>query len=324
MAEQMRFLLTGGLGVNGSQLVRDLIAGGHEVAVYENRPDTSLIEDVASEVEVVVGDICDLEQVEAAASRIRPDCIIHLAAFVDCETHPLTAISVNVGGTANVCAAAASAGVGRVVYTSSKAVYAPATGEFGYPEYKPVGEDDARRPTGMYGITKAAAEDIVDWYGRNSEVECVSMRFATIFGPGRLQRHQGPVNTYSSMIELPATGRPFGIDHGGEEGDALVYVLDVADAILRVALAPGPLRHRVYNVAGEGVLTMNDFADTIRQAIPNAVIDIGQGLNPMDMPDPYYMALDGARMREEFGWTPRYDPARAIAHFYEDVKGRLA
>src|SRR5262249_7553902 len=157
-------LVTGGLGVNGAWVVRALLDRGHEVAVVENRDDTSLIEDVADRVEVVVCDIRDAENLTAAVSRLRPECVIHLAAFVDCERDPHPAVAVNVGGTAKVCSAAAAAGVRRIVYTSSKAVYAPATGEYGFPSYTPVSEDDVQRPTGMYGITKAAAENVLAWY----------------------------------------------------------------------------------------------------------------------------------------------------------------
>ncbi|GAA5039459.1 NAD-dependent epimerase/dehydratase family protein [Thermocatellispora tengchongensis] len=317
-------MVTGGLGVNGSWVVRELLGRGHEVAIVENRADTSLIEDVAEKVELVVGDICDGEELTRAVSRLRPECIIHLAAFVDCESNPGTAISVNVGGTAAVCAAAVAAGVRRVVYTSSKAVYAPATGKHGFPAYEPISEDDDLRPVGMYGITKAAAENVMEWYGRNSAVECVSLRFATVFGPGRLQRHSGPINTYSSMIELPASGRAFTVEQGGDERDDIIYVLDVADAVACVALAPEPPRHHAYNVAGGRAVSVRDFADAIRRVIPEAALEVGPGLNPMKMEASYYMALDGTRMEEEFGWRPRYDVDRAIRHYCELVKSRLS
>ncbi|WP_230425042.1 NAD-dependent epimerase/dehydratase family protein [Prauserella cavernicola] len=315
-------MVTGGFGVNGAWVVRELLGRGHEVSVFESRDDTSLVEDVAGEVELVVGDIREAGQLAGAVSRLRPECIVHLAAVVECERDPYAAISVNVGGTANVCAAATAAGVKRVVHTSSKAVYAPATGQRGFPVYEPISEDDDLRPTGMYGITKVAAENVLEWYGRNSAVECVSLRFATVIGPGKLQRHAGPVNTYSSMIELPASGRPFTMEHGGDERDGVIYVLDVADAIARVALAPEPLRHHAYNVASGSTVSISEFADAIRGIIPGAVLDVGSGTNPMNMPDPYYMALDGARMEEEFGWRPRYDLDRAIRHYYDLVTSR--
>lgn len=320
----MRVMITGGLGVNGAWLVRELLGRGHEVAVLENRDDTSLIEDVAERVEVVIGDITDADGTNAAVAGFGPDAVVHLAAMVDCDRFPQAAVSVNVTGTVNICAAAAAAGVKRLVHTSTKGVYTPGTGELGHPTYAPIAEDTHVGPIGMYGITKRAAEDVVDWCGRTTEVECVNLRFGTIFGPGRLQRHAGSINTYSSMVELPARGEPFVLEHGGDEGDDIVYVLDVADAIATVVLAPDRLRHPTYNIAHGSVLTMNEYAAAIRRVIPGAALEVGPGLNPMDYVDPYYMALDGSRIADELGWRPQYDADRAVQHYYDLVSARPA
>jgi UDP-glucose 4-epimerase len=178
----------------------------------------------------------------------------------------------------------------------------------------------------MYDITKTAAEDVLNWYGRTTDLECVILRFSTIYGPGKLQRHGGlagfgqQISTYSSMIELPASGRPFVLDHGGEERDDLIYVLDVADAVGLVVSAAAPLRHRAYNVSSGRATSLGEFAGSIRRVIPDAVLDVGPGLNPMDAKESAYMVLDGTRMEEEFGWRPSYDPERAIRHYHEHVK----
>jgi len=235
---------------------------------------------------------------------------------------------VNVGGTARVCAAAAAAGVRRLVHTSSKAVYGPTTGKRGFPTYEPIAEDDARRPRGMYDITKTAAEDVLDWYGRTTDVECVSLRFSTIYGPGKLQRHGAlagfgqQVSTYSAMVELPASGHPFVLDHGGEERDDLLYVLDAADAIASVVSAAATLRHRAYNVSSGRAVALAEFAEVIRRVVPGAVLDVGPGLNPMDAPESAYMVLDGTRIEEELGWRPHYDLERAVRHYAALVQAR--
>ncbi|TDD27908.1 NAD(P)-dependent oxidoreductase [Kribbella turkmenica] len=320
----MRFLVTGGLGVNGAWVLRALLEKGHEVSAFENRSDTSLIEDIADRVEVFVGDLRNADEVSSAVAKLRPEGIVHLAAFVDCERVPQGAIEVNISGAANLCAAAADAGVKRLVYTSTKGVYAPATGQYGYPTYAGIAEDYSREPTTMYGITKLAGEKVIEWYGRTTELEVASLRFATVFGPGRLQRHAGTINTYSSMIELPATGQPFTVEHGGDERDGMIYVLDVADAIATIALAPEPLRHLVYNVSGGDPVSLSDFAAAVRRTIPGAQVDVGPGLDPMKYGEgtPYYMAIDGSRFEAEFGWHPRYDLETAIGHYHELVKGR--
>jgi len=251
--------------------------------------------------------------------------VVHLAAFVAAERDPHTAIAVNVGGTAQVCAAAVDAGVRRVVHTSSKAVYGPTTGKRGFPTYEPITEDDDRLPRGMYDITKSAAEDVLDWYGRATDLECVNLRFSTIYGPGKLQRHGGHVgiglvSVYSSMIELPAAGRPFALDHGGEERDDLVYVLDVADAVATVATAPDPLRYTAYNVSSGRAISVAEFADAIRGVLPAAALEVGPGLNPMEAAEPAYMVLDHTRLADELGWRPRFDPDRAVRHYVEHVR----
>jgi UDP-glucose 4-epimerase len=322
----MRFLVTGGLGVNGAWVLRTLLEQGHEASVFENRPDTSLIADIADKVELFVGDLRNADDVSNVVSSFQPDGIIHLAAFVDCERFPHTAVEVNVGGTANLCAAAVSAGVKRVAYTSTKGVYAPATGKYGYPTYEPIAEDYDREPTTMYGISKLAGEKVIEWYGRTTALEVVSLRFATIFGPGRLQRHAGAINTYSSMVELPAAGEPFTVETGGDERDGVLYVLDAADAIATVALAPKPLQHLAYNVAGGEPVSLTDFAAAIRRIVPGARVEVGPGLDPMSYAEgaPYYMAMDGSRFEEEFGWRHRYDLDRAIEHYYELVKARTS
>lgn len=318
-----RVTVTGGLGVNGAWVVRELLRRGHEVVVVENREDRTLVHDVADRIALVVADIRDGDALAAAMRG--SDAVVHLAAFVAAEQDPHTAIAVNVGGTAQVCAAALAAGVRRVVHTSSKAVYGPTTGKRGHPTYEPITEDAERLPRGMYDITKTAAEDVLGWYGRTTDLDCASLRFSTIYGPGKLQRHGGNVgiglvSAYSSMIELPATGLPFALDHGGDERDDLVYVLDVAEAVATVV--ESPWRHHVYNVSSGRALSVAEFADVIRRVLPDADLAVGPGLNPMDAKESAYMVLDNTRIAEDLGWSPRFDPERAVRHYVDHVRAQ--
>ncbi|GAA2898018.1 NAD-dependent epimerase/dehydratase family protein [Pseudonocardia halophobica] len=320
----MRVMVTGGLGVNGAWVVRELLDRGHEVGILEARDDTSLIDDVKDRVELVVADVRDAGQVVEATAKLAPEAVVHLAAFVDCDRDPQLAIAVNVGGTANVCAAAVAARVRRVVYTSTKGVYGPSVGDRGHPTYAPIPEHGKRVSRDIYPITKAAAEDVLWWYGRTTELEVAAMRFATIYGPGKLARHGGEgfgrqISLYSSMLELPAAGRPFAVERGADERNDLVYVLDVADAIATVALAPEPLQHNAYNVTGGEPVSTAAYAAAIRRLIPGADLRVGPGLDPMGMGAPYYTRLDGSRMATEFGWQPRYDLERALRDYRDRV-----
>lgn len=310
----MQVLVTGGFGVNGSWVVRRLVERGHDVVVVENRDDRSLVPDVADAVTVDLGDVADADRMREVLQRHRPEVVVHMAAVIGAGADPLTGVAVNIGGTAAVCQAAVEAGVARVVYTSSRAVYGALQGRHAHPEYQPITEDHPRRPVGLYDVTKLSSEELGGWWARNHGIEFVSLRFATIFGPGKLQRHGG-FSTYSSMIELPAAGRPVRLERGGDERDDVIYVDDVADAVVAAVLTPGPLPHDAYNIGTGSTVSLHDLADAVRAAVPGAELDIGPGLDPMGMGASYYGALDSTRARVDLGWAPRYSLPAAVRHY---------
>lgn len=317
----MRVLVTGGFGVNGSWVVRELVARGDDVVVLENRDDRSLLPDLGDGFSLELADVSDVEQVGSVVERYRPDTVVHMAAIIGAGADPVAAVGVNIAGTTAVCEAAARAGVPRVVQTSSRAAYGALTGMHGHPRYVPVTEDHPRHPVGLYDVTKLAGEEIGGWYRRARGLEFVSLRFATIFGPGKLQRHGG-FSTYSSMIELPAAGLPVRLPRGGDERDDVLYVADVATAVVAAATAPDPLPHDVYNIGWGSTVSLHDLADAVRAAVPGADIEIGPGLDPMGMDASYYGALDSSRALADLGWRPVYALPEAVRH-YLDALDRL-
>lgn len=310
----MRSLVTGGLGVNGSWVTRRLVGLGHEVVVLDARDDRSLVPDVADDIGVEIADVSDAEQVRAVVAQHRPQRIVHMAAVIIADADPVTAIRVNIGGTAAVCEAAVEEGVQRVVYTSSRAVYGSLTGPHGNPHYAPITEDQPLRPVGLYDVTKVSAEELGRWYARKRGLDFVALRFATIFGPGKLQRHGG-FGMVSSMIELPAAGEPVDLAHGGDERDDLIYVSDVADAVVAATLAANPLPRGAYNIGTGRVVSLHDLAEAVRDAVPGATIRIGPGLDPMGAGTGYYGALDSSRAHAELGWKPQFTLSSAVAHY---------
>ena len=310
----MRVLVTGGLGVNGVWVVRELIARGHDVTVVENRDDRSLLPDLADTVQVVACDVADAQRVASVVGAARPEVIVHMAAIVAASQDPLAAINVNVMGTAAICEAAASHGVRRVVYTSSRAAYGQLTGEHAHPLYKPVTEEHPRRPTALYDVTKLASEEIGRWYARYRGIEFVALRFATILGPGKTQRYGG-FSAYSALIEQPARGESIRLERGGDERDDLVYVVDIAEAVVAAACVPGPLPHDAYNIGTGRTVSLQDLAEAVRAVLPAARIEIGPGLDPMGMGVSYYGALDSSRAEAELGWSPRFTLEEGVRHF---------
>lgn len=316
----MRVLVTGGLGVIGSWAVRELAGRGHDVLIVENRVDRSLLPDLdAVGARIVESDVADPAAVRAVMADEGPEVVVHTAAVIGGNDDPVGAVRVNIGGTVGVLDAAAATGVRRMVYTSARAVYGDLTGPHGYPDYVPVTEDHPRRPVALYDVTKSACEDLVRWYSANRRIETVALRFATIFGPGKLLRHGG-FSAYGSLIELPAAGRPARLERGGDERDDVLYVADAAGAIADVVSVPAPLQQQAYNIGTGHTVSMHDIADAVRRVLPAADIEIGPGRNPMGMPVSYYGALDSSRALADFGWKARFTLDAAVGHHLESLR----
>ncbi len=320
----MSILVTGGLGVNGAWVTRKLIERGHEPVVFENRPDYSLVDDLRDAFELVRGDVNDLASLVRACKEHEVQRVIHMAALMppNAQADPLNGFCVNAFGTVQVLEAARIAGVERVVFTSSRAAYGDIPpGEFGHPNYRPVDEDHPLNPSLVYDVCKVASEGMGQNYQRNYGIQFVALRFASIFGPGKLARH-GNVSIYSRLIEDPLANKPVRIPKGGDQRDYVIYVKDVAEAIVLATLHDRRPAYSAYNIASGQGLTLEDFSDAVRKVIPKADIEIGPGLDFFDMGVNYYAIFDTTRAREDLGFEPRFSLEESVRD-YISVMQRL-
>ncbi|SVD52570.1 uncharacterized protein METZ01_LOCUS405424, partial [marine metagenome] len=173
------YLVTGGAGFIGSNIVTELVHRGVEARVLDDFSNGmhSNLEAVAGNVEVIDGDIRDSGAVRRAAQGV--DVVLHLAALGSVPRSvkdPKTSNDVNVGGTLNVLIAARDAGVGRVVYSSSSSVY-------GDNPALPKQEDMATRPVSPYAASKLAGENYTRAFAEVYGMETVSLRYFNVFGP---------------------------------------------------------------------------------------------------------------------------------------------
>ncbi|MEU5930592.1 NAD-dependent epimerase/dehydratase family protein [Streptomyces antimycoticus] len=315
----MKVLVTGGLGVNGAWAVRRLLAEGHQVTVLDVRPDFDLLPDLEPHFEFVQQDLMDVEGLGRLMASQRIDTVAHLAAVVVAPSDPYRAFEVNALGSVGVLEAARQAEVRRVVYTSSKAVYAPITGEFAHPTYVPVTEDYPRGPTpGLraYGASKILSEEAGRVYAERFGMDFVALRFGAIYGPGKKARH-GPVGVHSRIIENAMLGVPATVGRGGQQGDDMMYAKDVAQAIVRACTSTN-LGSWVYNI-GTGVrTTLEDFADAVRARYPSADITIGRGFEYLGI-GPVHGVMDITRARRDLGYEPEFDLASGVADYAESL-----
>ena len=316
----MKVLITGGMGVIGAETSRKFVKEGHRPVIFARHRDESLIGDILDKVDIELGDILDMPRILQAIKKHKVTHVVHTAAFVGAVSaaNPALSIQVNVMGLVNVLEASRALDVQRVVFTSAKGVYGPTSGEHGYPTYKPISEDMPKNPKRIYDSAKFMGENICNYYHDNMEIETVSLRFASTYGPGKTARH-GPMAVMSRIVENPAHGLPFKIEQGGDDKDDFIYNKDSANGIYLATVA-GKLKSRVFNI-GTGVgVTLRDFERVIKRHIPNAVMEVGPGLNFYGFPYPATSIYDITRAREELGYKPEYDLEKGIADYLASLK----
>lgn len=316
----MNFLVTGGLGVNGSWVTRKLIERGFRPVVMEIRKDLSIIgADYADRMEVVIGDCADQALLRDTLQRHRIERIIHMAAIVgSAQKEPAETFRVNAMGTVMLFDEALRAGIRRVVFTSSRGVYGPSVGEAAHPTYRPVKEGDPQRPTLVYDVCKSAPEGIGRNYAKDHGLEFVALRFSQIYGPGKVARH-GNYGVLSRIIEGPVRGEAVEIAKGGDQRDDMIYVDDVAEGTVLAALHDRP-RYTEYNISRGIGTTLHDLADAVRAAVPGAQIKIGGGLDYLGFGVNYSCIMDNTRAVEDLGFQAKFDLPSAVRDYVAQMK----
>ncbi len=316
----MRILVTGGLGVNGCWVTRDLLTMGHEPVVFDNRPDFTLLRDVSDEFAFVQGDITSLEQLDRACKEHRIERICHLAAVYPdtADADPLLGFSVNALATVYVLEAAKRNGIDRVSFTSSIGALSRMTEDHLEPQMVPVNEDFPAYPmSSVYGAAKTASELMGIQYKRLFGIDFAAMRFAAIYGIGKgAERHGSHNMIWGELIRSAIAGRPIVIPQGGDQRLDLTYARDVAQSVVKGCLV-GSFEGHVFHIGSGRTYTLNDFADAIRKVIPGAQVEVGPGLDPRGMGPLAYYSLDISRARRELGYEPQYPPEAAIRDWLE-------
>jgi len=309
----MKVLVTGGLGVNGAFVTRELVTKGHSVVVVDRQEDRSLLGAASGDIELQNMDILDRDAMSGLIARGKIEAVIHMAALISgLQEDPLKGFLVNGLGAVQLMEIAHKAGARRFVYTSSRAVYGDITGAHAYPTYLPIGEDHPLSAKSVYDVTKLSGELM----GRNFAklgIEFVALRFATIFGPGKLVRH-GPMGILSRIIENGMLGVPLEIAQGGEERDDIIYVGDVGRACVAAVEHPKP-RFDAYNISSGIGVTLREFAEAARTHVPNIDFRIGPGLDFFNAGVRYAGILDNSRARFDLGFEPEFGIESGVAAY---------
>jgi nucleoside-diphosphate-sugar epimerase len=312
----MRYLVTGGSGFLGINLIRYLLERGHTVVSLDLLPFD--YEDCRDRVESVVGDIRDRAAVDRAMKGV--DIVVHCAAALPLySTRDI--LSTDIDGTRNVLQSAFEAKVQRVIHVSSTAVY-------GVPDHHPLYETDPQIGVGPYGEAKIAAEQICVEYRQKGM--CIPiLRPKSFVGPERL-------GVFALLFDWARDGHNFPLPGRGDNLYQLMDVADLCDAIyLCATLAPDTVND-VFNVGAKEFDTVkNDFQAVLDRA--------GRGKRIVPLPEfpmkvalatlrtlrlsPVYKWAYGTVSKESFvsiekaervlGFKPRYSNKAALLRNYE-------
>jgi UDP-N-acetylglucosamine/UDP-N-acetyl-alpha-D-glucosaminouronate 4-epimerase len=227
------YLVTGGAGFIGCNMIGELVRRGETVRALDNLATGHIenLDPVRQKIQWHEADIRDLENIRPDFEGV--DYVVHLAAIPSVPrsvADPLTSNSANIDGTLNVLLAARDAGVKRVVFAASSAAYGD------HPALPRV-ESQEPRPLSPYALTKLTGEYYCKIFTRVYGLEAVALRYFNIFGP-----HQSPDSPYSGVLSLFISaymnGQTPTILGDGEQSRDFTYVENAVDATLRACTAP--------------------------------------------------------------------------------------
>jgi UDP-glucose 4-epimerase len=312
-------LITGGLGFLGANLARLLCDAGEGVLLTRNRNavvPNLLTPFVNKNLSVIPLDITSLDNVSKAVGEFAVTSIVHAAVRSEKgNTSLYQAMDVNVTGTINVLEAARVAGIQRVIFISSEAVYQGIQTNHPYKEEEKLLITSDRFIPG----TKKAGEILCLMYCKEYGMEVISARATRMYGP----LYQGVRNLAGHMVENAAKGIPIALENQDPaEAHDVIYAKDAARAIM-LLLKAQTLRHRIYNVGFSRLVSLAEFADAIKKLLPKSEIHLGDGPGPListKTPMDINACVDISRLREETGFTPDYDPYRGVEHYINWAK----
>lgn len=304
----MKILVVGGAGYVGSTSVEGFIEAGHEVIVYDDL-STGHAGAVPEGVRMEVGDIGDGGRLEQLL-REDVDAVLHCAArstVGESMADPGLYYRTNVAGGVALLEAMKRAGVTRLVFSSTAAVY-------GEPRRVPIAEADRAEPINPYGATKLAFEGAMRWFAASHGFRAISLRYFNVAGATEMNGEDHHPETHLIPLVLRvAAGESthvqiFGQDYPTPDGTCIrdfVHVRDLAAAHLLAleATAEAEPSLEVYNLGSAAGFSVREVVEAARKvtgrAIPARVLKRRSG-------DPPVLVASSRRARRELGWQPKH------------------
>jgi UDP-glucuronate 4-epimerase len=313
-------MVTGAAGFIGSSLCEALLAEGRRVTGVDNfspnYADSAKRLNVASmmtskQFRLVVCDV-GAEQYRSVMLSIRPDIVVHLAATPGVRPsveHVLEYVDNNVRATANVLAAAALAGVPKIVFASSSSVY-------GNGLARPAREDDPLVPLSPYAATKVAGEALCRSFVACRDISVTCLRFFTVYGP-----RQRPDMAIRKLAHCIKSGRPFLMNGDGRSSRDYTYISDIVSGICASFDCEGAFD--IFNLGSGNPISLGSMIKVTSEALGISPI-----LEEIELPssEPKQTFADIGKAASILGYSPHVTFQQGIERFaawFEESQKRV-
>jgi len=292
-----KYLVTGGAGFLGSNVVDALLAAGDKVVVYDDLSTGSkknVLDWNPKDVKVVEGDVRDAKALAKVAKGC--DYLLHFAAVTGVArsvADPETTLGVNVNGTINALHAAREAKIKRVIVASSAAVY-------GESPVLPKEETMLATPYSPYGASMLMGEDVARVFYTTYRLETVCLRFFNLYGPRQdiTSEHSGVV---ARFIHALLTGKTPMVYGDGKQSRDFTYVSDAVDAVRLACTAP-KAEGEVFNIGSGNRITISGLLNIIGALLEREIIPSYADPRPADI---RHSLAETTKAQEVLGFRPR-------------------
>jgi UDP-glucose 4-epimerase len=303
----LKILVTGGAGYIGGTVALRLLSGGHKVFIYDNfcHGHRDLVPHSAQLVE---GDLCDRAKLERLLREQEIDGVMHFAALIEAGESmkkPEMYFRNNTASTLSLLEAMLAAGVNRLVFSSTAAVY-------GEPERTPIEETAALAPTNAYGESKLLVERMLTWINRIHGLRYASLRYFNVAGAveGRGEAHEPESHLIPLMLDVALGRRPnikvFGSDYPTPDGTCIrdfVHVGDLADAHILAFEALTTRPQLIYNLGNGKGFSVREVVESARRVTGHPIPLVEEPRRPGD---PAVLVASSQRIMKDLGWKPQY------------------
>jgi UDP-glucose 4-epimerase len=304
----VKILVTGGAGYIGSVATTELIAAGHDVVVVDNLYQGHR-EAVHPDAQFVHGDLADMDAVKNIfVQHTGIDAVMHFASYTlvgESMQNPAKYLRDNTVAGVNIIDAAVSAGVGRVIVSSTANL-------FEKPDSMPIEPDNTIVPGSPYGESKYILERTLHWYERIHGLKYACLRYFNAAGgtPNRGEDHTPELHLIPVVLQVALGQREsitlFGGDYPTRDGTCVrdyVHIVDLAQAHILALDGIARLGSRKYNLGNGDGFTNLEVVQAARRITGHAIPCTIGARRPGD---PAILIASAKKIREELGWEPRY------------------